>query len=337
MPINKNAHNRYVVLDECLRNRGRRWAITDLQAAVEAEYNRTTATKDSVSIRTIKGDLHEMRPGGSTHFDAPICYHRDKGYYYDDPAYSIHNLPLSAADVGLLHQSLQPLRALRGLGLAADLDEMIQRLEQRLPRAGTVTTPILHFDAAPDYVGTPNLQPLYEAIRQRTPLELLYQPYRAQQPRPEVVHPYVLKVYNARWFLLALPEAVPTQVRTYPLERIVSLGRSPLPFRPATVDFNRYFQAVVGVTIPENSRPEIIRLLVRPGRAPYVRTKALHASQRTLSDTAVGLELELRLHLNQELKTLLLSFGPDVQVLAPASLRLAMQKLLQKAVARYEA
>ena len=66
-------------------------------------------------------------------------------------------------------------------------------------------------------------------------------------------------------------------------------------------------------------------------------TKALHPSQVIISHTADdGLILELHLIINQEFKTQLPSFGPDLQVLAPRSLRDSIHEKLKKAAARYK-
>lgn len=335
MPINKNAHNRYLIIDKCLQRRNHIWTIKELLKAVADDYLETTADGNGVCERTLKGDLHNMKL--PTHYNAPIKYSGKKGYHYTDPEYSIRKTPLSSEDLMILHQSLQPLKSLRGLGLADDLDELIRRLEQHLPSDGVATSPVLQLEAVPDYTGTEYLQPLYKAIREKTPLIMQYKPYRAGQANTENIHPYLLKTYNGRWYLIARNEAKGHYLQNYALDRIKNLTGSQLPFRPNEVDFSTYFESIIGVTVPEhNPTIETIRLYIRAGRAPYVLTKLLHPSQVTISDTVDGLEVELRLIINQEFKTRLLSFGPDLQVLAPQSLRDSMHKLFKKALSRYK-
>ena len=334
MPTNKNAHNRYLIIDKCLRRRNYIWTIQELLKAVAADYQETTGGT-GVCMRTLKEDLRNMKL--PTHHNAPIKYTRKKGYYYTNPDYSIYKTPLTSDDLVLLHQSLHTLKALRGLGLTDDLDELIRRLEQQLPNDGAATNPILQLEALPDYTGVEYLKPLYQAIREKTPLLLLYQSYRAAHASLEEVHPYLLKTYNGRWYLIARNEAKGPYLQNYALDRIKNMADSQLTFCPTDVDFSTYFESLIGVTIPEkNPHAETIRLHITAGRAPYVLTKPLHASQAMLRDTDDGLEIELRLVINQEFKTRLLSFGPDLQVLAPKSLRSSMRKLLRKAVARYE-
>jgi len=334
MPINKNAYNRYLIIDRCLQQGGRPWTIQDLLKAVEEDYLETTPDKNGVCERTLKGDLHNMKL--PTHHNAPIAYNRRRGYHYTDPEYSIHKTPLTSEDLLILHQSLHTLKALRGLDLADDLDELIRRLERKQPSAGAATSSILQLEAAPEYTGTEYLKPLYKAIREKTPLVMSYQPYREAQASSEVVHPYLLKTYNGRWYLLACSEAKGPHLQNYALDRIKGLSASSVTFQPTDTDFSSYFDHLIGVTIPErDSQVENIRVHIRAGRAPYVLTKPLHLSQAIVSQDAQGVVLELRLIINQELKTRLLSFGPDLQVLAPDSLRESMQKLLNKAASRY--
>ena len=334
MPVSKNAYKRYLIIDKCLQRRNLVWTIKDLLKAVEDEYRATTNKGKGVCERTLKGDLHDMKL--PMHHDAPIEYTRNEGYHYTVPEYSIRKTPLTSADLVILHQSLHNLKALRGLGLADDLDELVQRLEQHLPSDGTVTSPILQLEAVPDYKGTEYLKPLYKAIREQTPQVIHYKSYRAAQTSPVEVHPYLLKTYNGRWYLIARNEAKGAHLQNYALDRINGLDNSLLKFRPTGVDFSTYFDSIIGVTMPEkNPHVETIRLHIAAGRALYVLTKALHPSQVTISDTADGLVIELRLIINQEFKTRLFSFGPDLQVLAPKSLRDSMHEKLKKAVSRY--
>ncbi|MVM42177.1 WYL domain-containing protein [Spirosoma sp. HMF3257] len=331
MPTNKNALNRYIIIDSCLSRRNRIWTFKDLLNEVR-EKNNTGAT---VSIRTLRGDLEAMR--SSTHYNAPIEFTRLKGYHYTDPDYSIFKSPLTSDDLVLLQQSLHTLKGLRGFGLADDLDELIQRLERQVPSAGISSTPILQLELAPDYTGTLHLKPLYKAIRERNPVKLHYQSYRATQASLEEVHPQLLKTFNGRWYLIALNEAKGPNLQNYALDRINLIEDSQLKFRAVDIDFSSYFNSLIGVTIPENNLGvETIRLHISAGRAPYLRTKKLHASQNIITDTSEGMEIELRLIINQEFRTLLLGFGPDLKVLAPESLRKSMKKLFKKALKQYE-
>ncbi|AMR26435.1 hypothetical protein A0257_04500 [Hymenobacter psoromatis] len=335
MPVTKLAYLRYQTIDHCLRNRQRIWQEADLLQALSHAHREHTGSDKGISRSTLFTDLKAMKPGGATGFEAPIAHTKDKGYHYTRPGYSISQSPVSAPDVVVLHQALLALRAIRGVGLATALDDIIRRVESRLALTGS-TSPIptaLQFEAAPDYTGTQWLQPLYEAIQQRQPLRLAYRSYRAAEASLHIVHPHLLKAYLHRWFLVghSPTEAGP---RVFALDRITGSAPTPLPYVPAAVDFETYFQHVIGPTVPLGEVPTTVHLRFSGGRAPYVHTKPLHRSQCLVAGTA-GLELTLHVIPNPELVTQLLSFGADVEVLAPAKLRATMQKRLGAALARY--
>lgn len=61
MPVNKNALIRYKTIDNCLRNKYRRWTLDYLvEACSNALYDMEGITK-GVCIRTIQMDIQIMR------------------------------------------------------------------------------------------------------------------------------------------------------------------------------------------------------------------------------------------------------------------------------------
>jgi predicted DNA-binding transcriptional regulator YafY len=337
MPLTKQAIRRYRVIDQCLTNRQRIWTTDDLLAVLSENYNEYAGSTDGVSRTTLFDDLQAMKEGGSAGFDVPICYSRKKGHHYTKPGYSIFRIPLTGSDVVVLQQALHALHAIRGVGLATALDDVIRRMNGRLALADSredIPT-ILQFEEAPNYAGTPWLQPLYDAVQRRQPVQLGYRSYRAVAAREQVVHPYLLKSYQHRWFLLGYNQAK-AELQVFALDRVTACADAATAYVPGTVDFDTYFQHVLGPTVPAGQAPVTVRLRVAHGRAPYLLTKPLHPSQHEGASTPAGLELTLHVVPNQELVTRLLSFGADVEVLTPASLRATMRKRLRAALARYD-
>lgn len=100
MPANKNALIRYRTIDNCLRNRYRRWTLDDLvQACCDALYD-MEGIKKGVCARTVQMDMQIIR-SDKLGYNAPIEVY-DKIYYrYADPDYSISDMPLSIEDCKL--------------------------------------------------------------------------------------------------------------------------------------------------------------------------------------------------------------------------------------------
>lgn len=93
MPVNRNALIRYRTIDKCLQNRRRKWTIDDLiDACTEALYEYEGIDKP-ISLRTIRLDLNAMR-SEQLGYNAPIVVIDKKYYTYEDPDYTITNIPL---------------------------------------------------------------------------------------------------------------------------------------------------------------------------------------------------------------------------------------------------
>lgn len=125
MPANKNALIRYKTIDNCLRNRYRRWTLDDLvDACSYALYDMEGITK-GVSVRTVQADLQVMR-SDKLGYNAPIEVY-DKIYYrYADPDYSITDMPLTMDDCKLIKRAIVLLSKINN----AEDDETVKVLAQ---------------------------------------------------------------------------------------------------------------------------------------------------------------------------------------------------------------
>ena len=105
MPANKNALIRYKTIDNCLRNRYRRWTLDDLvEACSNALYDMEGITK-GVCARTVQMDIQIMRSDKLGH-NAPIEVYDRIYYKYADPDYSITEMPLSIEDCKLIKRAI---------------------------------------------------------------------------------------------------------------------------------------------------------------------------------------------------------------------------------------
>ena len=66
---------------------------------------------------------------------------------------------------------------------------------------------------------------------------------------------------------------------------------------------------------------EEIKLVFTGKRAPYIITKPIHETQQHILLQDGSLQVTLQLSINNELKQLILSFGADVKVITPESLK----------------
>ena len=109
MPANKNALIRYKTIDNCLRNRYKRWTLDDLvDACSEALYD-MEGIKKGVCARTVQLDIQIMRSDKLGYY-APIEVYDRIYYRYADPDYSITKNPLSEEDCNLIQKAILLLK-----------------------------------------------------------------------------------------------------------------------------------------------------------------------------------------------------------------------------------
>lgn len=334
MPTTKNPGTRYRLIDECLQRRHKAWPVKELRATVATKFFELTGYK--LSQRQFAQDIADMREGGSTGYNAPIEWNRERGYHYADSEFSIHNSPLVSNDAGVLRQALAMLQQFQGLGLGDELHELTQRVEGHLQAHVETEQQLILFEQVPNYIGTQFLGPLYQVIRKQQVLKMQYRPFSAEEPLSIIVHPYLLKQYNRRWFLIGQGTGR-IGLSTYALDRIENFTLcSNQAYVSIPNDIASRFANIVGVSIPsEDCVPELVQLLFSSNRGQYVRTKPIHSTQQIQERANGVLEVSLNVIPTQELVTLLLSFGDDVEVVAPSGLRDQIKEHLRAAAMQY--
>ena len=114
MPVNRNALIRYKTIDKCLQNRYRKWTLNDLiDACSDALYDFEGIDK-GVSKRSIQADIQMMR-SDKLGYNAPIVVTDRKYYTYEDPNYSITNIPLTDQDLNHLSEAVEFMKQFQGV------------------------------------------------------------------------------------------------------------------------------------------------------------------------------------------------------------------------------
>ena len=90
---------------------------------------------------------------------------------------------------------------------------------------------------------------------------------------------------------------------------------------------------IIGVTIERNAMVEEVKLKFSEHRFPYVLTKHLHKSQKTIDE--MEHIIQINVIPNKELVALILQYGNDVEVLSPQSLRDQIRIKIQEMIKKY--
>ena len=335
MAINKLALIRYRTIDKCLRNRYRKWTLEDLIEKVSEALYDYEGIESGVSKRTIQADIQLMR-SDKLGYNAPIVVQDRKYYAYDEPDFSINHTKITDTDLDKMSEIVSVLRQMNGFDYFEDMTDIIARLENSLRKTTDKSDNYIQLEGNVLVKGIQHITPLYQAIRKKVPLLINYRSFKAKEARASVYHPYLLKEYRNRWFLICKPQKG-TTLLTLALDRIIDfMEMSPKDFVPYEgVNFDRYFEDTIGVTKDLKSRAQKVILWVNKFNAPYVLTKPLHHSQQVIKEEESGTIIRLDVTLNFELEREILGFGECIKVLGPKRLQLMIAKRLQQASEQY--
>jgi hypothetical protein len=336
MSINKLALIRYKTIDDCLRNRYRKWTLDDLIEKVADILYELEGITTGVSKRTIQADIQVMR-SDKLGYNAPIVVIDRKFYTYSEPDFSITNAPVNKADVEKMKEIVGVLKQFNGFVYFNEMSDMIARLENNLYRSTHQGRNCIQFENNRLLKGLEHINSLYQAILHKKSLLVEYKSFKAEKSQHLICFPYLLKEYRNRWFLIVRNKKGKL-LSTMALDRIVEfqeLTKEPFIDHEG-MDFDHYFDDLIGVTKTEKDRANKVVLFVDKYNAPYVLTKPIHHSQKILKEDETGIIIRIDVVLNFELEREILGFGECIKVLAPQTLATKMRQRLKKAMQHYE-
>lgn len=336
MAINKLALIRYRTIDKCLRNRYRKWTLEDLIDKVSEALYDYEGIETGVSKRTIQADIQLMR-SDKLGYNAPIVVINRKHYIYEDAGYSINHTKITDTDLDKMSEIVSVLKQMNGFDYFDDMTDIIARLENSVRKTTDQSDNYIQLEGNSLLKGLQHITPLYQAIRKKVPLLINYRSFKAKESRQAVYHPYLLKEYRNRWFLLAKPQKGMALI-TLALDRILDfMEMAAKDYVPYTgINFDRYFEDTIGVTKDAKTRAQKVVLWVNKYNAPYVLTKPVHPSQQLLKEDESGITIRLDVILNFELEREILGFGECIKVLAPRRLQDMIRKRLNHACTHYQ-
>ena len=333
MSTNKNAQLRYQILDRCFSNFKHKYSIDELLEEVNGKLYDVTG--QTVSERQIRDDIRCMRDRQVYH--APIkaypfgegrkCYYR-----YKDPDFSIFDNELSVEEVNNLRSVVEMLGKFRGNPANAWLEEVISNIEYRF-NIKPDTENLVAFENNEQLGGLEYLSEIIDMTIHHQPMAIHYCSFKGRE-QDAIIHPYYVKQYNNRWFVFGYNDRYHS-ISVYALDRIRELKKANVAFhKNDSIDFSTYFEDVIGVTVPANdAHVETVCLRFEPGRFPYILSKPLHVSQTIVSVDECT--VSIRVKPNNELRQLVFSYIPDVEVLSPQWLRDEFKYKIEENLKKY--
>ena len=322
MPVDKQVLLRYQVLNKCFRNRYREYTIDDLVNECNKALRRMD--KPDVSKRTIQNDINILEADYGIELDETLKQGKKRLYRYVDTNYSIPLFRINDEERHKLQDAIRVLENFEGDPMYDWARTLLMQIEGGL--FTDESTPVVSFQSNPDLKGLNLFGQLLQAIIRKRVLKIEYAPF-GKDSYSERIYPYHLKQFNDRWYLIAQAVGYDS-LGHYALDRIEGFEEISMPYKESDVDFEEYFDDVIGVTVPENDSEDVVLRISKP-RFEYIRTKPLHLSQRLVEENYIFAVIKINVKINKELEALILSFGSDMEILSPDYFRAKMAEKIK--------
>lgn len=297
----KNYFNRYVWLIDVISRYGHitKREIDDLWSC--------SSLNDGHETHIPERSFHNHRQAIRDTFGIEIAFDRGLGYYIDNPD--------GLDDEGIRSWLLESMSLSNLLQESADMRSRI--LFEKVPSSSKWLSVIVN------------------AMRDGKALEMTYQSFKRTEPATFETHPYCLKIFRQRWYMLARTIGK-EELRIYSLDRIQDIRVLDKVLElPAGFDAADFFSDYFGIIIGHNVQPSIMEIKATAEQAKYLESLPLHPSQTPIEVTSEYMVFRYRLVPTFDLKQEILSRGSTLEVLSPEWFRAEIINELHKTLGRY--
>ena len=312
MPVDKQVRIRYQVLNRCFRDLYKKYTIDDLVDACNAVLRKQD--RPEVSKRTIQNDIANMEMEYGFRFEENLYQGKKRIYRYYDTSYTLPEFQLDDADRNKIQAAVNVLENYEGDPVLDWARTLLMQIESGM--FGSYSSLVVSFQSNPDLKNIELFGELLRAIVNKKVLKLTYAPF-GKEAFNDNIYPYYLKQFNDRWFLIAQVVGYDSY-SNFALDRIEGFEETNLEYKDSDVNFEEYFDDVIGVTVSDVDPIDILIKVYKESIA-YVKTKPIHLSQRCMEDNTDYAIFSINVKPNYELDSKLLSFGPSLEILSPAS------------------
>ena len=220
MPAIKNALLRYRIIDRSIRNEYSPYpSKSDLRQFCEEEIF-GSSDGSHICDSTIEKDLFAMR----IEHDAPISYSKkERGYYYSESGFSMDDVPLTEKDINAIKAASTILQQFKNTSLFGQYEFAIQKILDRAISSEKTSShnedQVIQFETLPTIRGNENLELFLSAIKNKKVVQFDYFNFSKNIKSVRRMHPYLLKEYRNRWYLIGKSE-LKEKVITFGLDRI---------------------------------------------------------------------------------------------------------------------
>ena len=322
MANSKHAHIRYNILDYCFRNKSFTFeeTLNFLNEKIAELY-----PGEGISDRTLRADIRVFR-NGIKGFSAPLP-ENIRVLKYTDPDFSIAQRPLLEYEQYLIVAAQQLLERFENHPKYNNLAEALIKFQDE-EETESNTSIILYYDHNEEYKGIKYLKPLYLAIKKKQVLQITFKGFKDELPAVFEFHPHILKQYNRRWFVYGFNKTKGIKEWSIPLdERLMDFKvLEDDEYLELDTNWDMFFRTMVGVTRLPNAKIEKVVVRFHNGRENYFKTKPFQPDYEEFFEDDKQDQVWFESIINKELVQQLLSYGQDVEILSPDSLKNEMKE-----------
>lgn len=185
--------------------------------------------------------------------------------------------------------------------------------------------------------GHMHLTAIMEAMTESRKIKIRYHKYTCSQADSLTLHPYAVKEFAKRWYLVAYCEEREA-LRVYGLDRIKALDITEDDFKmPAGFDVDATFATSFGTYLPEG-KAQVVTFRTSEKEARFLRDLPLHSSQEEIkSSDKEHVTFSIFVCPNESLIMEFCKHGRRLEVLSPESVRTAVAEQLMEAARIYSA
>lgn len=182
---------------------------------------------------------------------------------------------------------------------------------------------------------TEYLQDLIQAIENRNVITITHKKYWKNESKDYQIHPYFIKEYKRRWYLLARDIGDDNE-KSFGLDRVTNIQVSNRKYGEEPFLLVDKLKSCIGInSLDEGNGIEEIILSFNQFQGRFVKASPIHASQEILIDSDKELRIKLSLYITHDLQMELLSYGDSLTVIKPKVLVDRIHNHLLKAVKKY--
>lgn len=317
--LNKKA-NRLIIIDQFLKQ-NEQVTLKEIKEHIE------DIEQNTISERSVQRDLKTLMedkkaPLKRVNIKGTMFYsYTDKAFVFSqhieysqkyEHAYTIHNL-LNALEILENIKNLEP----------EIYDKIVkEKLEKH----------VIFLEENVDYLGFKPFNILVKCCVMEQVIEVHYHPFE-EHIRPILLHPYRLQEFNSRWYVLGYSPEL-NKIINLPLDRIKHIVFKVDPFIPPHEDSFDFLEDQIGLTYLEEEEIIKIKFKVSSKTENYIKTKALHRTQKVVKDEDLTYTIEVRP--NYELEQLLLSFGDNLTVISPQTFKEKLKLRIEMMYKQYQ-